>query len=344
MNHKEQLQAFINGLVAKGIPATKVQEITTLLLADDGITQYFSGGVLAQNLLDQKLNAVRTLETQLQSQQTQWNTYLNQANQTLQQAEQARLAASNQAAAADTAIKALAQQYQIPEEDVRAIYNPQSYQSQQQQQPLAPNYQQQQQPYQQQPNGFQQQLPARQQQQPQYLTPERFNETLSGVVNDLLVKDTINARHFELTGRPWNPSKAVDFIKQQAQLGRTVQLEEAWRLVEGIDQLEASAAEAAKKAERDQLEREIREKLASESTRLPTDAQPNFGEARLSSIFQQPQQPNGDGQQQQPKEQLGHHGRTREATSAFFKLQQARRLGQPSPYDQPATAPNTTTT
>ncbi len=334
VDHKQQLQNFINGLVAKGIPADQVQAISATLLANDNVVEYFSGGVSAQNLLDQKLNGVRQLEDTLKQNQAQWNAYLAQANQTLSQAERERLAAVQTAAAADTAIKAIASQYNIPESEIQSIYNSQQYrtqpsqQQQQQQQLQAPTFQQQQQSSQQ------------QQQQNGQLTPDEFRSTLGSLVTDILKKDSINARHFELTGKPWNPMKATDYIQQQAQLGRTVELEEAWRVTEGIDALELTAATNAKAAERLQIEKEIREKIASETNQLPTDAHPNFGEARISAIFNNDHPPadGTDGQQQQQnKEQSGHNARTQAATAALQRLRTSRALGQPSPYESSTT-------
>lgn len=344
MNHREQLQIFINGLAAKGVSADRIKVITDTLMADDNTIQYFSGGTLAQNLLDQKLNSVRVLEDQIKTQQSQWSDYINRANTTLTQAENERSRAVQQATTADVAIKALAAQYNIPESEVLALYNSQQFQQQQlQQQQFQPSQQYNQSQQQLQAPTFQasQQQISQQQprQQQQGLTVESLNEYMGNLVNGILEKDAISARHFELTGKPWNPTKASEYIRQQALAGRKVELNEAWRITEGIDQLEAAANEKAKQAERQAIEQEIRQKIASESNHIPTDARPNFGEARIASIFQQQQsqqqQQNND---QARKEQIGHYGRTAEATAAFHRLQQARRLGQPSPYEQASTA------
>lgn len=342
VDHRQQLTNFINGLVAQGKTPEQIKAITDVLFADESVVKYFSGGIAGQNLIDQKLAGIRQLEQQLQQQQTSWNQYLQQANTVLSTAEREKTLALQQAAAADTAIKAIASQYNIPESEVRALYNTEQFQQQQQQQQLNPfqsQFQQRQQPA---APQFSIQQQGQQQQQPQYLTPDEYRTSMTSVVEDLLKKDAINARHFELTGKPWNPTKAVEYIKQQAVLGRTVQIEEAWRITEGIDAIEATKAAEAKAAERAQIEQEIRQKLASETNNIPTDAQPNFGEARLSSIFNNTANTGQDNQgQQQQQEQTGHHARTAAATAAFHKLQESRRLGQPSPYQQPANAVTT---
>lgn len=317
MDFKAKLEQFLNSMIAKGVSVAKVDAARAFYIANPELIQPTAEGVLAQDELSRQMAQVTTLTNGLRTKETEWNTYLQRANQTLSTAESARLESERRAAAADTAIKAIAQQYNIPEEDVKAIYNPQVSN-------LHPNPN---------PNPSDNaaellrraaEARANQNQNQNGIT----REDLVGLINDIGKKDSINRRHFDLTGKPWDSSKALSYITEQGQQGREVGIEDAWRITENIDTIEAAKLVEAKLAERVAIEAEIRAKIASEGP-TPLDATPQFQEAKLASIFTATQ-PNEDGT---AKEVVGHHGRTREAVAALGRLQAARRLGQKSPYE-----------
>jgi hypothetical protein len=316
-DHKQHFINFVNSLVASGkVTQAKAQELLTLADSDAALLTALAEGNLAQSELNRQLDATRSLETQLRDNYGKWNNHIATVDATLRQSEQERLASERRAAAAETAIRALVSQYNIPEEEARQLYNAESYRANPNSNPnfnVNPNPQQPNQPRQ-----PQQDLNA-----PQYVKAE----DLYGLVKDIARKDELAARHFDLTGKPWNSSKALNYIEEQAKQGRPVSLEEAWRITESVDALEATALATAKTAERAALRTEIEAEMAAERNSLPNDPNPSFVDARISQVFEQ----DADGK---PTEQAGHYGRTRAAQAALARLQDARRRGQPSPYDE----------
>jgi len=322
MNHKEHLTNFINSLVSSGkFTVQRGEQLKVAMLADD-VVQPLAEGVTGQSELSRRLGEVQTLEQSLRQQQSNWQDYYQRANTTLTQAEQARVDAERRASSAETAIRSLASQFNIPEEEVRAVYQFQSHNAN----PNPPN-----------PNPQPSQFdPNRQRTQAPQVDPNAVTkQDLYGLIKDMALKDSLAAKHFTLTGKPWDSSKTLAYIEQQASLGRQVELEQAYRIVENVDALEATASAAAKEAERLAMRREIEAEIAAaQQGALPTDPSPNFAEAHLSSIFESTSSDQVDANGNKvAKEQTGHIGRTRLASNALMEMQRRRATGQKSQYE-----------
>lgn len=303
-------------MIAKGAPVADVDAARAFYTAHPSLIQPTAEGVIAQDELSRQLDQVSNMTNAIKGKTQEWQNYIQKANTTLTAAEQARVEEARKVASAETAIKALAQQYNISEEDVKALYNPSAtttIATSTAPANLNPN------------NNLGEGDRTRVTQLNNQNTVSR--EDLVGLINDIGKKDELNARHFELTGKPWNSSKALTYIKEQAALGRQVDIEQAWRVTENIDSIEATKATADEQAKEVVMEAKIREKIALENT-TPLDAAPQFSETKLASIFSvaDPADPNA------VKERTGHNGRTREAVAALQRLQHARATGQKSPY------------
>lgn len=318
-DHKQQLSNFLNGLVAKGTAPAKVEELRTLLTSDDTIAQYLSEGTLGQSEVSRRLGEVQGLERTLQTKQQEWTTYLSRAEQTLAASERDRLVAERKVAAAETAMRSIGSQYNISEDEIATLYNPSTFDA---------------------ARGRVDSLPVPGQVQPRQpgngngngtLTREDIHREMYGLVKDIAKKDSISARHFELTSKPWDSSKALSYIEQQAALGNVVQIEDAWRITENIDVLEAARSQADKEAERTAMREEVRAELAAANQgSLPNDPNPDFGSAHIHALMETT--PEG-----QVKEPTGHYARTQQAVKGLHALQQARRMGTKSPYDEQGT-------
>lgn len=295
--HTQSLHAFLNSLVQKGVKLETVEAIKTAIPeeAHDALAE----GVMAEADYHRAQNQLSQERSQFESSRQQWQTWYQNAQSQFDQT-------NSRLTRAEAALRAAQVNYQIPEEEISQYLGGQTS-------PPNPNSQPRTEP--------------RTEPRVEDLDA-RFRSHGLELIDAIAERDEIAARHFELTGKPLNSRPVLEYMKEQARVGRALNFEQAWRQLHSIDSLEQAAADRAREEERARIRAEIESELAAKSA-LPSDPTPNFQHANVSRIFSSVV----EGEQ---AERGGRHDRTRRASEALLELQRRRQMGLPTQYEQPA--------